>query len=453
MNYLLGRRTELIDYVFWITFIFFTNPGGILQAFGENSGDGGINVTDFLFVVLAGSYVLTYHKFDYVNDVVYDKFKIYLFIFLAFYLVVFGFIVPIFNERPGYSPLFSFIKNRFIIINIFLFVFIYRFYLRSYLLFYKIFIYSSILVLTLFIITIVTGVEILPINEYRRNFTTLRRMFMPSYGLLPVLIPMGVVILVFKFELKYKKQIIIGFFLMFVAYVLSITRRFIFGTFIVYFLGVILNSFILKKSLFSIKKVLKAVLFSGIIFFGLYFSFPKYVDAGVLAFEETVHIFKYGETSSGKKDERLGFSRKFIVDIIKEHPFFGTGFDNRWRTAEGDIEGYEAADYPLLSAIAMTGIFGILFFLPIYIVLVRALIYDLKFLRRHKFNFQSFENFLLISFILFFIYDLLQYINWFYGIAKGSDYMTWYFILALYVATRKVFYNNYTINQVILKNE
>lgn len=453
MNYLLGKRTELVDHIFWITIIFFTNPGGILQAFGENSGDGGINATDFLFVVLTGCYVLTYHKFDYVNDVVYDRLKVYLFIFLAFYLVVFGFIVPIFNDRPGYSPVFSFIKNRKAIINIFLFIYIYKFYLRSYLLFYKFFIYSSILILILFIITIVTGIEILPIDEYRRNFTTLKRMFMPSYGLLPVLIPMGVVVLIFKFDFKYKKQIFLGFLLMFTAYVFSITRRFIFGTFIVFFLGMILNSFILNKSMFSIKKVLKAVLFSVVIFYGIYFTLPKYFDAGILAFEETIHVFRYGESSSGKKDERLGFSRKFIVDIIKEYPFFGTGFDNRWRTAEGDKEGYEAADYPLLSAFAMTGIFGILVFLPIYIVLVRALIYDIKFLRKHKYNLHSFESFLLITFILFFVYDLLVYINWFYAIAKASGNTTWYFMLVLYVASRGIFYNSYTINQMKPTNE
>jgi hypothetical protein len=269
---------------------------------------------------------------------------------------------------------------------------------------------------------------------------------MVDYGLMPLLIPMGVSMLVFKFNTKYKKQIIAGFVLLFLSYVLSITRRFIFGTFIVLFLGLIINSYILKKPLFTVKGIFRSIFISVIIASGIFLTFPKYFDAGVMAFNETVHVFRYGETTSGKKDERLGFNRVFIVNLIKKYPFFGTGFDNRWRTAEGDRQGYEAADYPLLAAIAMTGIFGLLIFLPIYIVLVKTLYNDVKFLRMNKFNYLSFEHFLLISFILFFIYDLMRYIDWFYGIAKSSDNV-WYFILTLYLASRKVFYSNYVLTR------
>jgi len=240
--------------------------------------------------------------------------------------------------------------------------------------------------------------------------------------------------------LKYKKYIIAGFVLLFLSYILSITRRFIFGTFIVLFLALLLNSYVLKKPLISMKGIVKVSLFSIVVFYVFYFTFPKYVDAGVLAFNETVHVFRYGETTSGQKDERLGFNRTFIVNLIKKYPFLGTGFDNRWRTGEGDKQGYEAADYPLLAAIAMMGTFGLLAFLPIYIILVRALYYDIKFLRRYKYDYYSFEHYVLIGFILFFIYDLMKYIDWFYGVAKSSDNV-WYFVLALYLASRKVFYN------------
>ena len=64
-----GRYTELVDYIFWIVFILFNNPGGILKAFGENSGDGGINVTDILYVLLLVSFLLIF-KFQLIK---YDK--------------------------------------------------------------------------------------------------------------------------------------------------------------------------------------------------------------------------------------------------------------------------------------------------------------------------------------------------------------------------------------------
>ena len=55
-----GKHRKLVDYVFWITFIVFTNPGGILEALGEDSGSGGVNVTDFLFVILVACYFVTF---------------------------------------------------------------------------------------------------------------------------------------------------------------------------------------------------------------------------------------------------------------------------------------------------------------------------------------------------------------------------------------------------------
>ena len=439
-----GGHKKLADYIFWITFIIFTNPGGILEALGEDSGDGGINMRDFLFVILLACYVVTFKRSDKEKDITFNSIKKYLFIFLAYFIIVFGFFVPIFRETAEYTPMFFIIKNRLTFIIMFLFVAIYKFYMRSYLIFYKVFIYSSIIIIPLFIVSIVTGFEILPVLNIRRSFTTLPRKFMVDYGLMPLLIPLGAIMLVFKFNIKYRKHIIAGFVLLFLSYILSITRRFIFGTFLVLILGLILNSYILKKPLFSLKGILRAILISVVISYGIFLSFPKYFDAGVMAFNETVHVFRYGETSSGKKDERLGFKRVFIVNLIKKYPFFGTGFDNRWRTAEGDRQGYEAADYPLLAAIAMSGIFGIIIFLPIYIVLVKALYKDIKFLRRNNYYINSFEQFLLISFILFFIYDLIRYIDWFYGIAKSSN-PRWYFPLTLYLASRTVFYSNNTV--------
>ena len=153
-----------------------------------------------------------------------------------------------------------------------------------------------------------------------------------------------------------------------------------------------------------------------------------------------MRIIESGETSSGRKDVRLGFGKVFMQNLIKENIYFGTGFDNRWRTKEGDEQGYEAADYPLLGAIAMTGIFGLLFFLPVYVLLVKSLISDLKYLRNNKVNYYSMEFFCFILFILYFIYNLMQYMNWFRGVSLSAQ-SSWYIYLAMYFASRQLFYN------------
>ena len=91
-----GIHKKLVDYVFWIAFILFTNPGGILEALGEDSGDGGINAKDFIFVILLVCFLVTFKRTDREKDVTFNKTKKYLFIFLAYFIIVFGFFVPIF---------------------------------------------------------------------------------------------------------------------------------------------------------------------------------------------------------------------------------------------------------------------------------------------------------------------------------------------------------------------
>ena len=45
----------------------------------------------------------------------------------------------------------------------------------------------------------------------------------------------------------------------------------------------------------------------------------------------------------GIKKNESGLNREFINNQFLNNPILGTGFDNRWRTAEGDAEGFEAS--------------------------------------------------------------------------------------------------------------
>lgn len=436
------KSIKAIDYIFWITFIIFTNPGSILSALGEDSSDGGINITDLLMVILLGCYVLVQKKNIFLNDISYNKVVKYLLIFLLYYLIVFSFFIPSLREYINYSFIGTYVKVRHGIINILLVIIVYEFYLRSYSIFFKYFIYSSILVITLFLITTLAGIDILPVTTMDRSFVDTQRLLMGSYGLMPLLIPMGVVLFIFKFDIKYRKLIFISFVLMFITWLLSIIRRNIFGTFLYLILALMFNNYINHKALFSFKKIIRISFYTVLLVLFIQFTFPKYLEAGIIAAKETISILEFGETTSGRKDARLGFGKEFMQELISENYIFGTGFDNRWRTSEGDKAGYEATDYPFLSAIAMSGIVGLLFFLPIYILLIKTLIYDVKYLRRYQFNIHSFESYIFILFIIYFIYDLLQYMNWFLPLSlfSHSAHHWWYIFLAMYMASRKIYY-------------
>lgn len=437
-----SNYNKLVDYIFWIVFIVFTNPGDLLLAFGEDRGDGGINVADFLFVVLFGCYIFIFYKKDIGYDRTYIKVVQYFFIILLYYFLVFGYMVPIFRESSQFSITFLIIKGRHTIYSLFLVVMVYRFYLRSFLIFYKLFIISSIIVISLFVFGVVTGIEILPVEKLDRHFVKIDRIFLSSYGLMPLLIYMGIVVIVFKINIKWKKFILIGFGLMLLVWILSLTRRHIFGTLILFIMSVMLYNYFQHKVLISVKRVFSSVIYGVIIFFTISFTFPKYAEASIVTVEETINIIRYSEDSTGRKDTRLGFGRKFIVNLFIDNPLFGTGFDNRWRTHEGDSAGYESADYPLLAALAMYGIIGVLVFLPIYILLIKLLYFDINFLRNHNVDYNTIEFFIFSMFILYFIYDLLLYMNWFRPFSNLQQH-EWYIYISMYLASRHLFYSNY----------
>lgn len=432
-------KYELIDYFFWFLFILFTNPGGIFQAFGEDtSSTGSIDSFDYLFSLLLGCFIVISHK-SRIGGEKYKKIIKYLIIFGLYYLIVFGFFIPTFRETPGYNSLQFLKKSRKTIYSLIMFAMVYRFYLRSSILFFKTLILSSIIILALFFITVVTGFEILPVSSFSRGFVKVDRMFIANEGLMILLILMGSVLIVFKSSLKWRKLILLSYFMMFINFILSITRRDIIGTFIYLIIAMILHNYILKKSLIPIKKLFISSFY--LIIFGVFvaFSFPKYWEAGVAGMEEVVHVVTVGEKSTGQEEVRFGLGKDFMQNLIISNPWFGTGFDNRWR-GTGDREGFETSDYPFLSAIAMTGIVGLLIFLPIYFILVKALMYDVKYLRVHRVDISSYESFILILFVVYFIYDLLQYMNWFSPVSL-SRHFKWYVMLAMYFASRQIFYS------------
>lgn len=444
-------KYKIVDHIFWIVLLVFTNPGGILEALGEDSSDGGINMTDLLFVVLFLCFLKVFKKQAFFNNKPLIRIMKYLIIFLFYYIFVFSFFIPIFRNTPNFSFLTALIKVRHGIINIFLVLMVYTFFERSYKLFIKYFVISSVIVITLFLITITTGMNILPIKVFNRHFIQIKRLIMVSYGIMPIFIHFGVAIIVFKFRIPYKVKILVASLLVFILWTVALLRREILGTIILFFIASFLDNYFRKKPLFPVKKMFQASLYLILLFFIIKFTFPEYAEAGSDLAVETYNVVKYGKTSNGQVDPRLGSGKKELQEKIDNNYIIGTGFDNNWRVSED--AGFEASDYPFLSAIAMAGIIGLLVFLPVYIELIKSLIFDLKFLRKEKIiDKSSIENFLFIAFMLYLIFELLQYINWFSSVSLFTHGIQkkWFILLGMYIASRKIYYKS-KINQNIEK--
>ena len=134
-----NRYTDVVDYIFWIAFILFTNPGGVLEALGEDSADGGIDVTDLLYGLMLICFFFVYKKKKSNYDISFTKIGNYLVIFLIYYFIVFSFLMPLFRDNPFYSPGLTIIKIRHSVIHISLVFIVYEFYIRSYPIFIKFF--------------------------------------------------------------------------------------------------------------------------------------------------------------------------------------------------------------------------------------------------------------------------------------------------------------------------
>jgi len=165
--------------------------------------------------------------------------------------------------------------------------------------------------------------------------------------------------------------------------------------------------------------------------------FHDYVDSSINAVADVISIFKTGKNIAGWSEKRVFLlGNQFIMNIFYDNKLFGTGFDNLWRTKEGDDLGYEATDYPFQSALAMSGLFGVLLFSPIYYYLIKMLFKDIRTLKQYSYNKNELSNNLHISLIVWFIYQLIQYVNWFSPISMTSQYQ-WFVELALFISVRQ----------------
>ena len=430
----------IINYLFWCMLILFTNPGGIVESLNIYYITTKININDLLFVLLTLCHFII-PKEKTIFDIDYIRTKKLLLIFLTYYLIVFITIVPIVNGNLNYSLPEALIKSRYTVYALLISIYTYEFFKRRWDIFLNVFLFSSVVVLILFIATVVTKLHILQIGLVNRGFVNINRNLMQSQGIMPLLIPLGVVVIVFNLRIKYRNLILIGFTLMSIAYILELWRRNIIALFVFFILAIAANALINRRYTLLLGNTVKIILLIASLTFIAYLIFPRYINAAAVGIKESFSVLETERDISGRKDLRMTLDRPFINEKFYQHPFFGTGFDNRWRTTGGDNQGYEAADYPFLAALAMFGIIGLLVFLPIYFVIVKVLKLDFEFLRaNNNKNIKSVLFLFVITFMIYFVFDLVQYFNYFQAVSNSDFYYNWYIFLSLYLAARSRLY-------------
>lgn len=454
--------TTWVDKLFWFSLIMYSDPGGYLFYYFKGAIlPGKLSFQDFFSLLMILLYILlpkkeinsTYSEITKVIKPNIGKLIIFISIYLFYFFFAFGIIIP----DSSLGMILNFIRQtREVFFYMVLVYPVFIFTLRSLPLFIKYFLYSSLIILIFQLATIYTGIQFIPIVTAERQFLYgATRYFLGSYGMLPILPNLAMVMFLFKIKIPRRKLILFLGLLMSFSWILSITRRHILGMIIVFFMYYFFYQKWNHKPIISSKFIRPAFVII-IAFISLSLLFPSQAKNTFVAIENTYSTFILGEeTVYGKQDTRLQFDQTFFISLINNSPILGTGYTPNWFVGEGKSEGgqYEASDYPFLAALAAFGVLGLVVFSYYYLWLIKYLRHIYFYLKGNLkiINVNSQEFLFVVTFFGYFTYVLFQYMNWFGAMGlrnAGSNF----FIIAIFygslVRLRKIdtIKNHYRIN-------
>ncbi|MFN5372381.1 MAG: hypothetical protein ACK5B6_13045 [Bacteroidia bacterium] len=313
------------EHLFWTSLIFYFDPGGFFSGFSEGSIFWRIKYYDVFFLLMMVSWILSdlwKNKISFEKDR-FRFFTVGIALCSLYFLVVFGYIIP---NVYGYDDFLLFLqKNRQYFYCFPVMIAVYQFTYFRLDAFIKPFLIISIFSLLAFFITLLSGIELLPVIKWSR-FTDNDRIALWSYGLTNWLLPMGFIILFLKSSVEgfMRKVLLIGMALMLVTIILTLTRREFMR---VFFMLISIPFIISLTGRGTLVGGYRNVLFWGLIPAALLFLFfPQYFGFASNLISETVTML-FSDNSSNVDYRVSGEGDlNYVKHIISEHPFFGIGF-------------------------------------------------------------------------------------------------------------------------------
>ncbi|MCF8367430.1 MAG: hypothetical protein K9G76_00210 [Bacteroidales bacterium] len=426
------KDNPIIDILFWVSIVFYIDPGGYLTYY-LNGRIFGLHY-QFTFVTLA--YICFFLRFKNPEILINENKEISGYIWktllwFMYYLLIYGWLNTSYVDLP-----FQFITRGFrVIFQGFIVIPIIYFAIIRLKLFLNLLTWSTIFILLLYVASVITGGEYVPFMSGDRGFLNATRYFMYGYGIIYFLIPLSFAYLFSRY--KPNLPVLMGGILVSIMIFISITRRYIVGLFEYYLIILIIFTYIEHGKLFKgIRRVfsLRNIGFFLLFLFVLSLLFSEYLDFAIEAAKESYNVMVYGKTSSGAQDVRMSlFGKVGIVDAIRENFWFGTGFDPAWGTGDGGKNEWEGSDYIFLSAFAMYGLIGLLIFLPFYLIAFKVLRNFISLIRDYRNLIYTHKNLFELPVIIGiaaaseFIKNIIEYPNWFYPIG-ATGWSPQYFI-------------------------
>lgn len=378
--------------IFWVSFVLYFNPAGLFSGFSDGNIISKIKYFDLLFVFMMLSWYLSgyWRKQIRINSAIFRFFS-YLIGFFIFYVVlVYGFMVP---GYYGYSNMGMFIqKHRQYIYSLPVFISVYQFACHNLNGLTKPILYISLITMSAYFISVITGLELIPVMTWSR-FGENDRIAPVSYGLAKWFIAMGF-FAVFT-GLPNRNKIIVytllNMLLMILAMTLTLTRREYAEMIFALLFSATVSHFVSPGfALSGLRKVaMILVVFVGFLFL----FFPQHIGFSMQLTEELGSMAVPGENSE-EADYRItgGGDLLIVKEIISQNPLFGIGYyPAQWDQVvemkkSGILLGLAldaSSEVPIFGAIMRLGLVGLLLPLVINIAVIILSINCLLFAKKN----------------------------------------------------------------------
>lgn len=370
------------DFWFWLFLNLYFDPGGYIDGYLGGKPFGPLNITD---VIIVGIIICTISarinwKVIY-GDQLFTKFLFFLLIFSVYYFIVYGGAVPYFHNDFDYLTFL--IKNRMYAYGFIILISVYVFSLRDLKYFYTITLSIGLICLSFYMITLLTGFELMFVWDIERRGTGMTRLMMLGYGIFDLIFPLALTVYLLSrkisMNLEYKSWLYLGGFLMIITELLTLTRRVqidLIGTSI---LIVLIISYLFRTG--KLTGILKLAIPSILIIVILYLTLPEYGGYIAKTAEDTFLLITTGEDSEGRGDERVTGTGALEVtkEYIKNNLLFGTGYTylywggTRTATSPRGATYARAADaageVPIYYVLFGFGIAGAILMIPLYFLM------------------------------------------------------------------------------------
>jgi hypothetical protein len=306
--------------------------------------------------------------------------------------------------------------------------------------FYFTTLFLGVLILSAFLISLVTGLKIIPIEVFERyEGSEMMRITIFSWGLIQILFPLSFILFLLsrkiKFNIKYRKLVYIAGMLMVVTLLITLTRRnfiTIPGTILII---ILLNSFIFRKSkIFAFAKILIPM---SIIVLIIYLTLPKYVDYIVNISKDTFQLLTKGSDTRGENEYRVSGTGDLLITkkYIANNFLLGTGYNYlHWggeleiaissRGSEFASAADAAQEVPIYNIFFSYGLVGFIIMIFLYSFLIKLFLRLYSLVKKQINLLIAYPYELLFAiFILYMIVDKFTFSLY----SLGSDFTTPYY--------------------------